>query len=115
MRTFGRTYSSNGSYQWVEVDTDANGNNDAVWLTTLLQCLQLNLGESPFYSQYGIPAEQSVIQQLWPDYNVMLTQKQFAGYFASLVIAKVAISNEPMYRVNVTTHQGVKITATVPQ
>ena len=78
MRTWGRVFSPDGSYQWVRVNTDANGSSDGVWLTTLLQCLQLNLGESPFYANYGIPAEQSVIQQLWPDYNVLLTQQQFA-------------------------------------
>jgi hypothetical protein len=45
----------------VEVTTDANGYNDAVYLTTLSQVLKLNLGESPFYANYGIPQYQSVL------------------------------------------------------
>jgi hypothetical protein len=116
MRTYGRRYSPDGSYKWTVVETDpATGSNDAVWLTTLLQCLQLNLGESPFYADYGISAMQSVIQQLWPDYDVARTQQQFAGYFAALIITRVPGASKPTYKVNVTTHQGVKITATVAQ
>lgn len=91
------------------------GANDAVWLTTLLQVLQLNLGESPFYAQYGIAAQQSVIQQIWPDYDVARTQQQFSGYFAALIIARVPGARTPTYTVNVTTNTGVKITATVAQ
>jgi hypothetical protein len=113
MRTFGRSYAEDGTYTWVAVETDANGFNDAVYLTTLIQCLKLNLGESPFYSQYGIPAKQSVIQQIWPDYNAALTQQQFAPFFASLIIAKEAQATVPTYTVNVTTNQGAKLIATV--
>jgi hypothetical protein len=113
VRTYGRVYSPNGTYKWVVVQTDPQGNNDAVWLTTLLQCLQLNLGESPFYANYGIPDEQAVIQQLWPDYNAALTQQQFAPYFAALTIARVPGAAAPTYAVNVTTNAGVKLTATV--
>lgn len=115
MRTFGRTYNPDGTYVWKVVETDPNGSNDAVWLTTLLQCLQLNLGESPFYSQYGISAQQSVMQQLWPDYDVARTQQQFAGYFAALIISRVPGAQNPTYKVNVTTNNGVKLTATVAQ
>ncbi len=95
------------------VQTDPDGSSDAVWLTTLLQVLQGNLGESPRYAQYGISAQQSVIQQLWPDYDVARTQQQFAGYFAALIIARKPGATTPTYNVNVTTHQGVRITATV--
>jgi len=115
MRTYGRKYAEDGTYTWVAVQTDANGNDDAVWLTTLLQVLQLNLGESPFYASYGIAAEQSVIQQLWPDFDVARTQQQFAGYFAALVISRVPGATTPTYTVNVTTNTGVKLTATVAQ
>jgi hypothetical protein len=88
LRTYGRTYNEDGTYQWVEVTTDSAGFNDEVWLTTLIQCLKLNLNESPFYAQYGIPAQQSVVQQVFPDFYVTRTQTQFAQYFASLVINK---------------------------
>lgn len=50
MRTFGRTTNIlTGVKTWVEIDTDSAGFNDAVWLTTLVQVLKLNLGESPFF------------------------------------------------------------------
>jgi hypothetical protein len=101
---------------WVEVSTDANGNNDLVWLVTLCQVLQGSPGESPFYAGYGIPAYQSVLQRVYPDYYVALTQQQFSQYFASLVIARPTTKPpaNPVYEVNVTTHQGVKLQANVP-
>lgn len=113
LRTYGRTYNADGSYQWVEVTTDENGQNDQVYLTTLVQALKLNLGESPFYSQYGIPAQQSIIQQVFPDYYISRTQAQFAQYFASLQVSKVS-NPTPTYTVNVITHQGVKLSAQIP-
>lgn len=93
---------------WVEVDTDENGYNDAVMVTTLIQCLKLNLGESPFFANYGIPAKTSVMQQVAPDFYVVRTQRQFSQYFASLIIAK-ADAPEPTYQISVTTQQGSKI------
>ena len=103
---------------WVEVDTDPNGYNDAVYLTTLIQCLLLNLNESPFYGNYGIPAQQSVITQVFPDYYVWQTQQQFSSYFNSLIISPIpgATVNgilTPVYQVSVVTHQGATIEATI--
>lgn len=83
-----------------------------MWLATLCQVLLLNLGESPFYANYGIPAKPTIVQQVQPDYYVARTQQQFAPHFANLVIAKEN-SVPPTYRINVTTHQGVKASATV--
>lgn len=114
MRTFGRVYDANGLPTWVEVSTDANGLNDLVWATTLCQVLLLNLNESPFFANFGIPAHQSLIQQVAPDFYVMRTQQQFSQYFANLVISRVPNPVEPVYRVNITTHQGVKLNAAVP-
>jgi hypothetical protein len=96
MRSYGRVYprDSNGVIipgskgVWVEVDTDASGDSTAVYLTTLCQVLQLNLNESPFYANYGIPAHPAVIQQIFPDYFIWQTQRQFSPYFASLIVAK---------------------------
>lgn len=113
MRTYGRVYAEDGSYEWVEVDTAADGSNDMIWITTLIQCLLLNLGESPFYANYGIPAHQSVLQQIFPDFYVARTQQQFATYFASLIISKET-DPTPTYGVNVTTNAGVKISANIP-
>lgn len=113
MRTWGRITNPNGSKTWVEVTTDANGYNDAVFLTTLCQVLLLNLGESPFYANYGIPAKPSVVQQVQPDYYISVTQQQFAPYFASLIVAKTN-SNPPTYKINLTTQQGAKVITEVP-
>lgn len=113
MRTYGRVYNPDGTYTWTEVDTDANGFDDLPWLTTLIQCLKLNLSESPFYANYGIPAKPAVIQQVFPDFYVARTQQQFSQYFASLIVAKENLP-DPTYTVNVTTHQGVKIEVSVP-
>lgn len=111
MRTWGRIIV-NGRKQWVEVSTDANGSNDLVYVTALCQTLKLNLNESPFYATYGIPAHQSVQQQVSPDYYVALTQRAYAPYFANLTIRRTS-SYPPTYAVTVLTHQGVVINRTV--
>lgn len=113
LRTYGRK-EVNGVREWVEVTTTPDGYDDLVWATTLVQCLLLNLGESPFYSNYGIPAHPSVVQQVAPDFYVARTQVQFSQYFASLIIAKQQSTPEPMYRVAITTHQGLKLSAGIP-
>lgn len=108
MRIYGRVWSGpgqTGTYQWVEINTAPNGDNTAIWITWLCQCLLLNLSESPFYSNWGLPAKQSVIQQVAPDVYVNLMQQRFAQYFASLIITRQS-GNPPTYRVNITTQQG---------
>ena len=119
MRTYGRTYDEYGVPTWVEVSTDANGYNDAVYLTALCQVLQGSPGESPFYANYGIPAQQSVLQQVPPDYYVAVTQRQFAPYFASLQVTKImAVDNRkvpfPAYKVVAITNHGSILEQVVP-
>lgn len=106
MRTYGRIANEDGTKTWVVVQTDANGFQDNVYLTTLAQCLKLNLGESPMYANFGIPAYQTVVTQTFPDYYVMQTQTQFAPYFASLTITRVQGSFPPVYQVNAVCHNG---------
>jgi hypothetical protein len=114
LRTWGRPHNRDGTYgPWTEVTTDGAGNNDLVYFTTLCQVLLLNLGESPFYANYGIPAYQSVATQVFPDLYVAFTQQQFAPYFASLIVSKLPTAS-PMYNVNATTHAGVKLNAAIP-
>lgn len=114
MRTYGRvTNPLTGAKTWVQVSTDANGFDDMVWITTLIQNLKLNLGESPFYGDWGIPAKQAVVQQVFPDFYMARTQQRFAGFFASLTLAKQPLPT-PTYNMNVTTNQGVKVTASIP-
>jgi hypothetical protein len=109
MRTYGR--DSDGT--WVKIATAADGSNDLVYLTTLIQVFLLNLNESPFYGNYGIPAHPSVVTQVFPDFYMIYTQQKFAQYFASLIVSKES-NPEPTYLVNVTTHQGVKLNASIP-
>jgi len=111
-RAWGRVYNENGTYQWVDVETDSNGFNDDVMLTCLCQVLKLSPNESPFFSTYGIAAQQSVVQQVFPDFYVYQTQQQFAPYFASLTVTKLQAPS-PMYEINVLTHTGAKIQTTV--
>lgn len=102
-------------YVWVEVSTDANGYNDAVWLTTLAQVLALNPGESPMFGNYGVPSQQAVVNQLPPDYNVMLMQQVFSVYFLSLLISRLTDSNDnPNYNVTVLANPGATLISPVP-
>ena len=113
------TINPNVSYQWQEVQTDANGYNDAVYVTALCQVLQLQTGESPMYANAGIPVRQSIATQVFPDLPVYLIQQQYAPYFASLKITKVNAVNEfgsptPVYDVQIITQAGSIINLSVP-
>ena len=117
MRTYGRTPPDEfGNRQWVQIDPDPiTGANDIIWFATLAQTLRLQLGESPFFANYGIPAIQSVRTQVPPDLYVARTQQQFAQYFASLVIFRnppvypPQRQNTPTYTAQALTHQGVSL------
>lgn len=104
------------NYQWVEVSTDENGNNDAVWLTTLIQVLKLNYGESPLYGNYGIPAYPTVLSQVAPDYYATLTQQQFAQYFVTLSLSRLSLTDSPTptYEVSVTANPGSVLPNPIP-
>lgn len=119
MHTWGRVQNTDGSYSWVRVETEDNGSNDLVYLTSLLQEIKLQKGESPFFADRGIGAKDSVMSQLWPDYDVVLIQQRYSSYFASLVITKTAGtpdggSIDPTYQVSVITNYGTSITAKIP-
>jgi hypothetical protein len=114
MRTYGRINQVGGQGgTWVQVNTDTNGDNSNVYLTTLCQTLRLNLSESPFFANYGIPAQQSVVTQVFPDYYAAQTQTQFAGYFASLVINRIQGSNPPAYTVTAVCRSGAVLQTSV--
>lgn len=112
MRTYGRLTNPDGSRTWVVVQTAADGSQDYVYVTALCQVLLLNLNESPFYANWGLPAKPDIIQQVQPDFYISRVQQQFAPRFANLVIAKLG-SDPPAYKMNITTNQGTKITAVV--
>lgn len=114
MRTYGRVTAADGTKTWHRVTTDADGFNDHVYLTALAQVLKLNINESPFYGNYGIPARDSVMTQVHPDFYVAQVQIQFSRFFASLIISKRNVTPTPYYDLNVTTHQGVRLNRQVP-
>ena len=116
MRTYGRTVDVlSGAKTWWVVTTDAGGYNDGVYLTALAQVIKLNLGESPFFANYGIPAHATIVSQIYPDFYMVRTQQQFAGYFASLILTKQddAVDDDgrpaPSYLINVLTNYGALI------
>jgi len=113
MRTYGRIYDENGNPTWIEVATDANGLNDAVYLTSLVQAIKLNLGESPFYANVGIPQYQTVVTQVLPDYYMLQMQALYAPFFASLIVNRLALSNPPTYQVTAITHSGALLTTAI--
>jgi len=111
MRTYGKDQNGN----WVVVQTDASGNDAAVYVTTLAQCLKLTPGESPFFADYGIPAQDSVVKQIYPDFFVAKTQSQFAQFFASLSISRQPSPDgiNPLYRVDIVAKNGDAINRTI--
>jgi hypothetical protein len=119
MRVWGRIYDSQRQYTWNAVETDANGFNDEVYLTAFAQVLQLQLNESPFFSQYGIPAFPSVHNQTFPDANVYWLQRKYAENFISLVVTPASTTDihgtvTPAYNVRAVTHKGSILTALIP-
>jgi hypothetical protein len=113
MRVYGRTFDSAGNpIQWVTVETDAQGNNEYVYITWLIQVLKLVTGESPFYANVGIPAVTSVVQQIFPDWYVSQVQALFQQYFASLIISKVQ-STTPTYNIQILMFNGTTFQATI--
>lgn len=126
MRTYGRVKVDpfdERPTKWVMVTTDDNGFNDHVYLTALAQTLLLNLNESPFFANYGIPALNSVLTQVFPDFNSVFTQQQYSRFFASLMIARRQANGAlptregppaAVYDIQVITHAGVKLNRQIP-
>lgn len=115
-RVYGRVTNPDGSKSWEVVTTDSNGFSDEVNITWMAQVFALNIGESPFYGDWGLPALQSVMTRVAPDFFVNRTQRRFAPLFASLIVQKVAggtpqegppfADPSPTYQVRVVTHSG---------
>ena len=121
MRTYGRIRDVlTGKKTWEVVTTDTGGFNDMVWLVTLAQCCKLNLGESPFWANWGIPAHASVMTQTHPNYYMALMQQRFASYFMSLILQKLAEVTDdtgrsaPAYGITVVTNWGAQLYTEVP-
>ena len=103
-----RTYGVNSSGQWVEILETSY-----IYLATLAQTLRLNQGESPFYANYGIPAQNSVHTQIPPDLAVNRTQTQYAPFFASLAVIKQQNVLNPTYNISAVFLNGTTISTMV--
>jgi hypothetical protein len=121
MRTYGRIQDVlTGKKTWVMVETGPHGFNDMVMLTTLVQALKLNLGESPFWADWGIPAYTSIITQVAPDLYMALMQQRFAPYFMTLMLQKMPNARDeagrpvPYYAITVITNYGATLETVVP-
>lgn len=84
-----------------------------IWLATLAQTLRLSTKESPFYANYGIPAQQSVMTQIAPDISIINTQTQYAPYFASLTVTKQLNAVNPTYNISAVFLNGTTIQTVV--
>lgn len=91
-----------------------------VWLTTVIQTIKLNLGESPFYANYGIPAHPSIVSQIAPDFYMSNIQQQYAQHFLSLIISRLPDQQDaagipsPTYNVSCITTYGSFLNTPVP-
>lgn len=114
MRVWARYTNNDGTKSWTAVETDpVTGDNSKCYLVALCQTLLLNLNESPFWSSLGIPAQQSVEQQVPPDYYIGRIQQFYSQFFASLIVARAGI-NPPTYNISVITLAGAKINFNLP-
>jgi hypothetical protein len=112
VRVWGRVTATDGTKTWVEVSSNSQS-PDAVYITALAQVLKLNLNESPFYANFGIPQYQSIQQQVPPHYWVMKIQQRYAPFFASLAIIPQTGTN-PTYLIRAVLHSGAAISVEVP-
>jgi hypothetical protein len=112
MRTYGRVVDPSGAKFWVEVGPDVSGYLDSIYLTALAQTLKLNLQESPFYADWGIPARASIQTQVPPDYYVALTQQRYSPRFMALLVTRDASSTTPTYNIAVQFSSGAQYSVT---
>jgi len=82
-----------------------------IWVTIVKHELQLRVGESPFYADAGIPAEDSIITQQEPDYHVNNVKRRYEAKFNAFDITKV--SGQPLvYNIALTTKNNDTVTLT---
>jgi len=116
MRAYGRVTDKYGNKSWVVIQSDSGGDSSYVYVTGLAQCLKLNLNESPFWANFGIPAKDAVIQQMQPDFYVSFISSYFSQFFASLIMAKQPQKlgqTTPVYNIGVIRNNGSQFNATI--
>lgn len=116
-RVWGRVHSNPGASTdtrtWKAFET-TNGSDDQPNVIWLQNALLLRTNESPFYADWGIPVQQTLITQVLPDYYTALTQRRFSQYFASCIISRQS-SMAPNYAVSVVTKTGFTFNQTLSQ
>lgn len=113
-RVWGRETGAGGVRVWEAFETDSAGVDDYPNFIWLQQALLLNLNESPFYADWGIPVQQTLATSIYPDYYTAKTQKRFSSYFPSCSISRIP-SSDVSYSVNITTKSGVKVSQSLSQ
>ncbi|QDH14162.1 hypothetical protein E3E12_08125 [Formicincola oecophyllae] len=84
MRVWTRQWQPGGKRRWV-----ATTGNQAL-IAWLQNALLLELGESPFHVDWGIPVTNSLVTRIWPTFYLEQTVGRFRDYFASLQVAPTA-------------------------
>lgn len=117
-RVWGRVHSDPGSSTdartWQAYETDSSGSDDLPNFIWLQNALLLRLNESPFYADWGIPVQQTLLTQVFPDYYTALTQRRFSQYFASCIISRTS-STSPEYGVSIVTQTGISVNQKLSQ
>lgn len=111
MRIYGRVP---GTKSWTVVESDPQTGSDSwVYVTAFCQALLLNLNESPFYAGFGLPAQQSVIMQIAPDFYVSRMQQYYSQFFAALIVSRDPAAADPTYNIKATLFEGTPASVTV--
>ena len=113
-RVWGRVHNNDGTRTWQAYETSDSGSDDLPNFIWLQNALLLNTNESPFYANWGVPVQQTMITQIFPDYYMNLMQQRFSQYFASCVISRVT-SKDATYQVNIVTNSGITVNQTLSQ
>lgn len=95
MRVWTRVMGSDGKRTWQPVDND-QGN--IAWLQN---ALLLQLGESPFWTDWGLPVSKTLVSQIWPDYYLNMTQQRFRDVFPTLQVTRQRVDgqSDPVYSI----------------
>lgn len=104
MKIWTRKWQEDGTRKWIEV----TGNQAIIaWLQNVLL---LQLGEEPFYADWGIPVTQTLANRYWPDYYLNLIQQRFADQVSFIKITPERSDNdpgtEPLYSISIIFNDG---------
>ena len=117
-RVWGRVHSKPGATTdtrtWQAFETDDTGSDDLPNFIWLQNALLLRIDESPFYSDWGIPVQQTLISQVFPDYYTSIMQRRFSQYFASCIISRQSTTT-PSYGVSIVTLTGISVNQMLSQ